>query len=185
MSAHAEGEETPRRLGLVLFLVSVAVMFIASLIAYGATRASQDHWVSIGIPGGLWGSSALALGITVVMRRARDDVARNELQRARRHLHLTVGLAAAFLAAQALNWLVVHTDEVVSHSLYAATFYMLTGLHALHVLGGVVPLVVTTVRAGRGEYSSSRMEALRLLTLYWDFLAAVWVVLFAALWLGS
>lgn len=177
--------QAPRKLGLLLFLASASVMFISSLVAYGATRVSQDHWISIGVPVGLWGSTALTLAISVAMRRARQAVADNHLQLARRRLHLTLGLAVAFLAAQVLNGYAVHATEVVSHTLYAATFYMLTGLHGLHVVGGVVPLAVTTARTARGDYSSSRMEALDLLTTYWDFLAVVWLVLFAALWLGS
>lgn len=174
----------PLRLGLLLFLVSIGVMFIAVLIAYAVTRTSQTNWVGAGIPPGLWASTALIAGLSLMMHRARRGILDNHPRRAQASLRIVFALALGFVVAQALNWRAIYTSETMSHTLYAATFYMLTGLHALHVAGGVVPLVIVSLKAGRGEYSSSRAEAVRLLTIYWDFIGVVWLVLLAALWLG-
>jgi cytochrome c oxidase subunit III len=176
--------QAPLRLGLVLFLVSVSVMFVAVLIAYAVTR-SQASWVGAGIPPGLWASTALIAALSLMMHRARRSVLDNRPRRALASLEIVFALALAFVVAQSLNWRAIHTDETMSHTLYAATFYMLTGLHALHVVGGVVPLVIVAMKTRRGEYSSSRAEPVRLLTIYWDFIGVVWLVLLVALWLGS
>lgn len=177
--------QAPLRLGLVLFLVSVGVMFVAVLIAYGVTRTSQTTWVSAGLPHGIWASTALLAGVSLGMHRAKRAVIDNQPRRAQASLRIVLALALGFVVAQALNWRGIYTSETVSHTLYAATFYMLTGLHALHVAGGVVPLVIAAVKAGRGEYSSSRAEPVRLLTIYWDFIGVIWLVLLVALGLGS
>lgn len=182
---HSVPPQAPLRLGVVLFLVSVGVMFVAVLVAYAVTRTSQTIWVSAGVPPGLYVSTVLLAALSFMMHRAKDRVLANQPTRAQGSLRVVLILAVAFVVAQALNWRAVHTTAAVSHSLYAASFYMLTGLHALHVLGGVVPLVIVTAKAGREEYSSSRAEPVRLLALYWDFIGVVWLVLLVALWWGS
>ena len=58
---------------------------------------------------------------------------------------------------------------------------MLTGLHAIHVIGGVVSLLVVALRAYRERYSATEYMGVRLVTLYWHFLGAVWLVLVVVL----
>ena len=70
-------------------------------------------------------------------------------------------------------------------SLYAWTFYVLTALHALHVLGGLPPMLIVTVRALRMGYGPSDHRGLVYCAMYWHFLDAVWIVLYAILWIGS
>ena len=95
---------------------------------------------------------------------------------------LTTMLGVAFLASQTVNWFALVAAKLTAKTnLYGFTFYMLTGLHAAHVVGGVIPLGVVTVRAWRGRYSSSFHPGVRYCGIYWHFLAAVWLVLFIML----
>jgi len=73
----------------------------------------------------------------------------------------------------------------VPHPLYPFTFYMLTGLHAAHVVGGFIPLGITIGNARRRRYTSSHYEGVWLCRQYWDFLGVVWVVLLATLWIAT
>ena len=66
-------------------------------------------------------------------------------------------------------------------TLYSFTFYFLTALHAVHVLGGVLPLTVTTVRGALGRYGPDEHTGVHVMALYWHFLDAVWLVLFTVL----
>ena len=96
-----------------------------------------------------------------------------------------VMLALAFLASQVLNWgLAVVARMPPGVSIYATTFYLLTGLHAVHVVGGLGPLVLVTARARRGAYWPTRHAGVTYITIYWHFLGAVWLLLFAVLWTG-
>jgi cytochrome c oxidase subunit 3 len=69
--------------------------------------------------------------------------------------------------------------------LYAWTFFVLTGLHGAHVVGGLIPLGVVTAKALRGRYGPDRASGAIYCGMYWHFLDAVWIVLYATLWLGS
>jgi cytochrome c oxidase subunit 3 len=92
----------------------------------------------------------------------------------------------AFLAAQSSNWYrVLELNPVLrNQELALFTFYMLTGVHALHVIGGFVPLGYVLYRAYQREYSSSRHEGVKLCIQYWHFLGVVWLLLLAVMLLA-
>jgi len=184
-STHAP-REAPVRLGLFLFLVSVSAMFTAALVAYGVTRnAQQAQFVARGVPVGVWMSTGLLVMLTGAIHLGKKAALDNAPRRCHRALTASLFLAVAFCAAQVLSWRSIYRLEELRHTMYAFTFYMLTGLHVLHVFGGIIPLAWITRRAGQGEYSSSRAEPLRLITIYWDFLSVIWLVLLTTLVLGS
>ena len=62
-------------------------------------------------------------------------------------------------------------------------FYALTGLHAVHVLGGLVPLMIVTVAAYQGMYGRRKNAAVRYTAIYWHFLTAVWCAVFTVVYL--
>jgi len=62
---------------------------------------------------------------------------------------------------------------------------MLTGLHAVHVIGGFVPLLVVQAKARRREYSSSNHEGVKLCAQYWDYLGVIWLILIAVLYFAT
>jgi cytochrome c oxidase subunit 3 len=66
-------------------------------------------------------------------------------------------------------------------NLYAFTFFILTGLHAAHVVGGVGLLAVVLARSLRGRYGSGRYDGVTYAAMYWHFLDAIWLLLFAVL----
>src|SRR5690606_12537346 len=69
---HSVPPQAPLRLGVVLFLVSVGVMFVAVLVAYAVTRTSQTIWVSAGVPPGLYVSTVLLAALSFMMHRAKE-----------------------------------------------------------------------------------------------------------------
>jgi heme/copper-type cytochrome/quinol oxidase subunit 3 len=86
---------------------------------------------------------------------------------------------------QTAAWIRFYDAASFHTHLYAITFYMLTGLHAAHVLGGIGALAVVLVRAWRGDYGWAWFPGVRHLATYWHFLGVVWLVLFATLWIGG
>ena len=72
-----------------------------------------------------------------------------------------------------------------ARTLYGFTFYMLTGLHALHVIGGFVPLVIVLNKAKGREYSSSNHEGVKLCAQYWDYLGVIWLCLLSVLYFAT
>jgi cytochrome c oxidase subunit 3 len=177
-----------RQFGLVVLMVSMSVLFTATLVAYVWTRLMNPVWKTPEMPElplGLFGSSAMIAGMSACMHLAVRDVRQNKNESLERHLWLALAFGIAFLLGQAQNWrtMAPGMSAPVPHPLYPFTFYMLTGLHAAHVLGGFIPLGLVLANARRRRYTSSAYEGLRLCRQYWDFLGVVWLILLTALFI--
>jgi cytochrome c oxidase subunit 3 len=175
------------QLGIVVFFFSLGVLFAASLVAYVITRNASADWRAgmPGLPLGLLGSTALIFGLSASMHWGLSAIRNNRTQTLKRALGLALVFAFAFLLGQLMNWRTMAHAEVAAQTktLYPFTFFLLTGLHALHVIGGFVPHAIVMSRAARLQYSSSRHDGVRFCAQYWDFLGVVWLVLFLTLWL--
>jgi heme/copper-type cytochrome/quinol oxidase subunit 3 len=77
----------------------------------------------------------------------------------------------------------VHHGLTLASSQYGGAFYMLIGLHALHVVAAVVWLAVVTWLAGRGRWTAAGYAGLEMCVVYWWFVAALWAVLFPLVYL--
>lgn len=95
-------------------------------------------------------------------------------------LAITVALGAIFLAGTASEWyeLIGHRGFTIRTNLFGSTFYSLVGLHATHVIIGLLFLSLALLFSLRGQITSSDSERLAVLSLYWHFVDAVWVVVF-------
>lgn len=174
---------------MTLLLLSLGILFTASIIGYLIIRFSKDAWPPPGapkLPTLLWLSTGLIVISSIAVQIALAG-ARNKLP-----AMLTGGLVAtsllgiAFLICQIISWLPMiryYSDAIAAKEpLFVSTFFFLTGLHAAHVIGGLVPALVLTIKALAGGLSPERTEPVGWLTMYWHFLDVVWVVLFLVLW---
>jgi len=169
-----------------IFLATLGMLFLASIAGYLVVRLRADAWPPPGmprLPSGLWASTAVLLAASFAVHRALRNVRLGETSALRRWLLATFGLGVLFLVLQTANWWGLVTAEVTwrTKNLYAFTFFMLTGLHAAHVVGGLVQLGVVTVKAWLGRYGSGHHPGVLYSAMYWHFLDAVWVVLFLVL----
>jgi heme/copper-type cytochrome/quinol oxidase subunit 3 len=177
------------KLGMRLLIASLAVLFAASITGYIVVRTRAEVWPPAGmpaLPSGLWLSTVLIVLSSVTMAWAVAGIRRDRQRPLRLGLLLTFLLGLAFLASQTVNWFgLVAADVRPGANLYAFTFFVLTWLHALHVVGGLVPLGLVTARAWRGGYTAGFHPGVEYTAMYWHFLDVVWLVLFAVLYLGS
>ena len=173
-----------RRLGMRLFLVSLGILFGACLVGYLVVRSRADRWPPPGtpdLPAGLWVSTAILVVLSSLLVLAVRSARVADTSALVQRLTAAAALGVAFLAAQLGNWMAMAAGGVVPReSLFLFAFYVLTFLHALHVLGGVVPLVLVTLRARRGRYADDP-EPVELVASYWHFLGVAWLAIFAAL----
>jgi cytochrome c oxidase subunit III len=175
--------------GMILFLVALSMIFGATIGGYLYIRSGSAAWPPPGsppLPRGLWLSTIVILLVSVKIQWALRCVRRGRQRSLRAALIATGVLATLFLVNQALNWEAVRGVAIASQSpamSFAATFYILTGTHALHVLGGLVLLAVVTVKAFRGQYGNTYYPGIRYSAMYWHFLDAVWLILLIALML--
>lgn len=165
----------------------MTMVFGASLLAYFITRAQSYIWREQEIPQlpvGLWLSTFTLLVLSGGIHWGLKGLQRNRISQLKKGLNIALSASVLFLLFQALNWRSV-AGTVLSQevkSLYSFSFYMLTIVHALHVIGGMIPLAIVQKKASDGAYSSHRKEGVILARIYWDFLFVVWLVLLPCLW---
>ena len=175
--------------GMWLFLVALGVLFVSVILGYVVVRVDNgSDFIPEGAPPPpalLLVSTALLILSSVTMQGAVRAGRKGDPRQGLR-MAFTVALALGFLALQAIAWWQLARESMLpADSLYAWTFYVLTALHALHVLGGLPPMLIVTVRALRMGYGPSDHRGLVYCAMYWHFLDAVWIVLYAILWIGS
>lgn len=176
-------------LGLWVFLGTLSMLFVASLFGYFYIRFSAADWPPPGMPSlpkGLWISTIVLVSCSATAHLAVGAIRRDDTKRLVQMLTATFTLGLLFLALQVWNYLTLAQNDLTAKTnLYGFTFYMMTGLHAAHVIGGLIPLAITTQRARAGRYTSFFHGGVRNVVLYWHFLDVVWIVVFACLLAGS
>jgi cytochrome c oxidase subunit 3/cytochrome o ubiquinol oxidase subunit 3 len=96
----------------------------------------------------------------------------------------TIALGLYFLAGTAREWgRLMHAGLTISTNLFGTTFYSLVGLHASHVIVGLLALTLVLVFALRGAVKTRHVERIEVLALYWHFVDAVWVVVFTVVYI--
>jgi len=97
----------------------------------------------------------------------------------------TVLLGAIFLAGTAMEWrrLIYHDGLTIQTNLFGTTYYSLVGLHAFHVVMGLAALTTVLAFAIRGDIRQEHSERTEVLSMYWHFVDAVWVVVFTVVYL--
>ena len=174
-----------RRMGMWLLLASLGMLFGASLVGFLVLRMRAEQWPPPGtppLPGGLWVSTGLLIILSLALVMAVRAARSGRLPTLKRMLGVSVLLAGAFLAAQISNWVRMAANNVLpDQSLFVWFFYLLTILHAAHVLFGLVPMVMVTLRARAGRYTPEDHETIHLVGMYWHFLLITWVAIIIVL----
>ena len=164
-----------------LLLASLTMLFGATLVGFLVLRMRAEQWPPLGtppLPGGLWISTGLLVVLSLALVMAVRATRAGRLSVLNRMLGVSVLLAVAFLVAQASNWLHLAANNVLpDQSLFVWFFYLLTILHAAHVLLGLVPLVLVTLRARAGRYTAEDHETIHLVGMYWHFLLVTWIAI--------
>ena len=98
---------------------------------------------------------------------------------------LTVVLASIFLGGTALEWkkLIYHDGLTISTNLFGTTFYSLVGLHASHVIVGLTMLLIVLIFGLTGQLKVQHARHVEVLSLYWHFVDAVWIVVFTVVYI--
>ncbi len=109
----------------------------------------------------------------------------NAVQKFIAWMGVTIGLGTIFLAGTGYEWykLIYHDGLTLQTNLFGTTFYSLVGLHASHVIIGLVMLITLWLLAKGGHVTSKNTERITTLALYWHFVDAVWVIVFAVVYI--
>ena len=180
--------------GLHLLMAAMSSMFFLFLLSY-ILRSQVSDWEALSEPwqplaqtGQLWFNTALLVVASISLELARRSIRQPERGHSRELLMLAGLSSIGFLVGQLVFWNFLTTRGFFADSNTAnAFFFLLTGLHAVHLVGGLVAWIVATVRLER-ERREPTEEGLALTRLsvelcatYWHFLLVVWMLLFALL----
>jgi cytochrome c oxidase subunit III len=164
------------RVGLIAICISITVFFFSLVLAYYWRSSHPPFWEPIRLPETLWISTALILASSVTFEVGRRFFRKGSWHVASRFFIATACLGAGFLSAQITAWReLVAQGAFLSQNPHSSFFYLFTGLHAAHLVGGLVVLFV--VLLGK----SKRRELVDVSCYYWHFLGILWIALFAVL----
>jgi cytochrome c oxidase subunit 3 len=168
--------------GTVVWLASELMFFGGLFAAYFTLRAETKVWPPAGVHLETL-TSAIATLVLIAssgtMHLATVSRERGDRAAMQRWLVVTLALGALFLTNQAREFLVLDF-QISSHS-YGSIYYLMTGFHGLHVLGGLVLMVVALVITTGAGPLERRGPAVESISYYWHFVDVVWVALFATI----
>ena len=176
------------RIGMWVGLASVAMMFTSLSSAYIVRSASSNDWTALPMPGILLASTALILGSSATLEIARRKLKAALSEPYTKWLFVTVVLGLGFLVAQIFAWRQLAGQGIyVSSNPHSSFFYLLTGAHGVHLVGGLLALTFLWLRSRRHLVEKTlvarRMAATDAVSIYWHFMDALWIYLFLLLFL--
>lgn len=185
--AAGSSSSSAAKVGLGVFLAVVASLFALFISAY-AIRMQLPDWRDVPLPRVLWLNTGMLILSSVALHNARESAREGENEALKLGLLAAGVTALAFLSGQLLAWRLLTAEGYFLASNSAnAFFYVLTGIHGLHLLGGLIALGRTMAKAWRGIAPERLQLSLDLCATYWHFLLLVWLVLLSILagWVGN
>ena len=166
------------KLGLFVFLTVVTSLFALFISAY-LMRMELGDWRPLPDPDLLWLNTGVLILSSIASQWALIAAKREQVDSMRNGLLAGGFFAFVFIGGQLLAWQQLVDAGYYAHSNPAnAFFYLITGLHALHLLGGVVAWGMTTIKVlGGAEVARVRLSV-ELCAIYWHFLLVLWMILF-------
>jgi cytochrome c oxidase subunit III len=175
-----------RRVGMTALIVGESALFTIFVVAYvfymGKSLTGPTPTQVLELP--ILATICL-LSSSLTIWRAEKAIEDDRIGSFTVWLGATIVLAAAFLANTALEWrkLIYQDGLTISTNLFGTTFYSLVGLHATHVVVGLLLLTSTFIFSLFGWVDSRQSERFGVIALYWHFVDAVWIVVFTVVYL--
>jgi cytochrome c oxidase subunit 3 len=172
------------RIAVVMLLVAETMFFTGLIGAYLVFRVGSTVWPPPNLPrlplAVTWVNTLILMASSVTMIASVRAARRDDQRALRRDLAVTGALGIIFLLVQGSEWVrLIHHGLTLSAGVYGATFYVLIGIHAAHVAGAVIWLGLVGWWARGGHFSPGHDAALDGCAIYWTFVCALWLVLFA------
>ena len=171
----------PRKFALWLFMITVVMIFAALTSAY-IVRQGEGNWMLFKLPFELWVTSGIILLSSATMHWAYLSAKRDELEKVKIAVAITTLLGIAFLVGQVYVWNALVDRNVFFVGNPSGSFlYVLSGLHGLHLVSGVIFLIIVLISTLKYKVHSKNLNQIQMCATYWHFLDALWIYLFVFL----
>lgn len=187
--SHPAGEEwrQPSRgiVGMACLIAAESAIFIIFVVAYifylGKSLSGPTPREVLDLP---ILSTICLLSSSITVHFAVHELRAGRIGRSSSWLAATVLLGSIFIAGTAREWheLIYRHGLTIRTNLFGTTFYSLVGLHASHVIAGLIMLSIALIFSLMGKVNSSHAGRLEVLSIYWHFVDAVWVVVFTVVY---
>ncbi len=183
----------PKRIHPHKFTMWVAmgsiVMAFAGLTSAYIVKKNQSSWLEFDLPVVFWYSTAVILISSVTMHLATKAFKAREMGRYRSLITVTAALGVLFIVLQYMGFVNLEANNIAlvgAKSNSAASFLLvITGLHMVHVLGGVIALLVMFIRAYSSKTKTYSSVPVEVAGTYWHFVDVLWIYLFIFYnWIG-
>ena len=166
--------------GMLIALGSFSMLFIALLASYGILRVRSGIWMSNTIetmPLTLaWVNTIVILISSITLFMASKANERENKIVTLNQIYTTIIIGLVFLSLQIILWNVLINDGFTIKSHQAGSvFYMLSGLHGLHILGGIISLIWLVFKI---RVNNVILKPIRLVSMFWHYLTLIWIVIF-------
>ena len=166
------------RAGIYAALASVSMLFVSLACIFAWRRHVGGNWVRTPLPRVLYLNTVVLLASSGTLALARRALDRDLARAFRNSLFVTLGLGLAFLAGQFVAWRkMLAAGFYLTGNPSSALFYVVTGAHALHLVGGLIALIYVTLRAREIRWGLRRRTAFEVTGIYWHFMDALWISL--------
>ena len=167
----------PHKFTLWVAIASVVMMFAGLTSAYIVKR-NQANWLSFELPLAFWYSTAAILASSVTVWLAEQRFKNRQMAEYRLLITATLVLGLLFVILQVVGFNILAQNGLdLKKNVSVSFLYVIVGLHALHVLGGVVALLVMFLRAFGGKVRSYNPVPVEVMATYWHFVDALWIYL--------
>lgn len=175
-------------LGMLVFIASEAVLFLTLIVTFAVVRAGYPEWPPSDQPRlpvmVSFLNTFVLLGSGAVMFGALRSIRRGLVPSSRRLLTTATLLGILCLVVQGAEWVrLIEFGLTVTQNIYGAVFYVMIGMHALHVFIAVLGLLYVSRRFGKGAYSREAHDGLTMGGMFWGFVVLVWPFLFVFVYL--
>jgi cytochrome c oxidase subunit 3 len=172
--------------GMTCLVIAESAIFIIFVVAYlyyiGKSLSGPTPRQVLELP--IFATVCL-LSSSITVHFAVHDLRADKVSRSKAWLAATILLGGIFIGMTAYEWydLIYHYGLTIRTNLFGTTFYSLVGLHASHVIAGLTMLTVALIAGLRGALTVHHAERLEVLSIYWHFVDAVWVVVFTVVYI--
>ena len=167
-------------LGMLISLGSFSMLFITLLASYAILRVQAGSWMSNNMSALSMALGWLNTGMLLLSSISYFMVSRSTKKRKKaiiqRFLNTTITIGFIFLILQLTLWYTLNQDgySIISH-MEGSVFYMLSGLHGLHIVGGIIALFWLNYKINN---LVNYLQQVKLVGMFWHFLTVIWVVIF-------
>jgi cytochrome c oxidase subunit 3 len=177
----------PKKFALWLFIVSIVMIFAAMSSAY-MVRQAEGNWLDFEMPTIFWVNSGILLASSITMHWAYIAAKKDNLAMIKVAMIITTLLGLGFLVGQWYSWVALVDMKVffagTSSNPSGSFLYVITGLHAFHLVTGIVYLVIILGASFQYKIHSKNLVRMEMCATYWHFLDILWIYLFAFLLLN-